>query len=58
MTYLLVFLAALFGLGLFRGLASPRRSYDRNDDRDDYDYDCGGGGCDYDCRGDEPSDPA
>ena len=54
MTYLLVFLAALFGLGLFRGLASPRRSYDRNDDRDD--YDCGG--CDYDCRGDEPSDPA
>ena len=56
MTYLLVFLAALFGLGLFRGLASPRRSYDRNDDRDDYDYDCGG--CDYDCRGDEPSDPA
>ena len=54
MTYLLVFLAALFVLGLFRGLASPRRSYDRIGERDD----CGGGGCDYDCGGDEPSDRA
>ena len=50
MSYLLAFLAGLFGLGIIRGLSRPRHHHHRYDEnREFYDADTSGDGCDRDC---------
>jgi hypothetical protein len=52
MTYLLAFLAGMFGLGMLRWLSRPRHHHPYDENREFYDADtnCGGGdGCDNDC---------
>ena len=51
MTYLLAFLAGLFGLGIIRGLSRPRHHHYDEINREFYDNDVSdcGDGCDRDC---------
>ena len=51
MTYLLAFIAGLFGLGIIRGLSRPRHHHCDEINREFYDANTnyGDGGCDSDC---------